>query len=418
MREDIKERIELIKKGKVPEGWKRKKIADICNLSSGSTPSRKNKENFNGEILWVTSGELKTKYLSATNEMISKQAVFDNGLRLYKAGTVIIAIYGLEAEGIRGTCSIAAKECTISQACMAFTDLKEMDNEYFYYWYKNNGNRIGMKYAQGTKQQNLCSALVGKIGIVFPPVCEQKHILRYLRVFDELIDKLQGLIILKQNQKYWLMQNLLTGKKRLSGFHDKWKAVHLHDIATIIETRNTVNNTNVLTISAQYGLISQKDFFKKEVASKNKENYFLLERDDFAYNKSYSGDYIYGATKRLKNYDMGIVSPLYICFRVTDKSVSLDYLEYYFEFGMTNREIRNIAQEGARNHGLLNISTKDFFNIKIILPAYEEQKAIARILMTADKEIELLEQKLELTKQEKKAMMQLLLTGIVRVNEI
>ena len=74
-----------------------------------------------------------------------------------------------------------------------------------------------------------------------------------------------------------------------------WKEVQLKDIAVIIETKNTINNSNVLTISAQYGLISQKDFFKKEIASKNKENYYLLQRNDFAYNKSYSGGYIYGA---------------------------------------------------------------------------------------------------------------------------
>lgn len=415
MREEIKASIEFAKTGEVPNGWKKEKIVDICNLSSGSTPSRKSKENFTGDILWVTSGELKGKYLLSTNEMINNQAVIDSGLKLYKSGTVIIAMYGLEADGIRGTCSISAKECTISQACMAFTDFKQMEPEYFYYWYKNNGNKIGLKYAQGTKQQNLCSDLVGKINIIFPPVCEQRKIIKYLATLDEIINKTYELICQKQKQKYWLMQNLLTGKKRLSGFHGNWKEKRLNEVVNVIEKRNAINNTNVLTISAQYGLISQKDFFKKEIASKNKENYYLLEKDDFAYNKSYSGDYTYGAVKRLKNYDSGIVSPLYICFRVTDKNISLDYLEYYFEFGMADREIANIAQEGARNHGLLNISTKDFFNIKLILPTYEEQKMIAEILVLADKEINLLEQKLDLIKQEKKAVMQLLLTGIVRV---
>ncbi len=86
--------------------------------------------------MWVTSGELKDKYLSSTKEMINNQAVIDSGLKLYKPGTIIIAMYGLEADGIRGTCSIAVKECTISQACMAFTDFKEIESEYFYYWYK------------------------------------------------------------------------------------------------------------------------------------------------------------------------------------------------------------------------------------------------------------------------------------------
>ena len=212
------------------------------------------------------------------------------------------------------------------------------------------------------------------------------------------------------------MQQLLTGKKRLPGFDGEWQNCRLHQIAKRIRCKNTVGNENVLTISAQYGLINQSEFFHKEIASEDKSNYYLLNRNDFAYNKSYSSGYPYGAIKRLTRYDQGIVSPLYICFEIVGDGVSLEYMEQYFEAGLMNREIQAFAQEGARNHGLLNIAVDDFFNSKIVLPSIKEQQEIATILTLADKEIELLRQDLEQEKQKKKALMQLLLTGIVRVN--
>lgn len=196
---------------------------------------------------------------------------------------------------------------------------------------------------------------------------------------------------------------------------DRWKPVKLKSIVSRITAKNSCGNSNVLTISAQYGLINQSDFFDKEIASEDKSNYYYLERDDFAYNKSYSNGYPFGAIKRLTRYDAGIVSPLYICFRVNSNQVSIDFLEQYFEAGLLNREIHAYAQEGARNHGLLNIAVEDFFNSKIYLPPMEEQIVIAKILKTADREIELLQASVEQEKQKKKALMQLLLTGNVRV---
>ena len=172
----------------------------------------------------------------------------------------------------------------------------------------------------------------------------------------------------------------------------------------------------MLTISAQYGLINQAEFFNKAVASDDKSNYFLLEKGDFAYNKSYSNGYPFGAIKRLTRYDVGIVSPLYICFKISKENVSGEFLDQYFEVGLLNHEIQAIAQEGARNHGLLNIAIDDFFNSKILLSSPEEQTAIANVLSAADREIDLIRQNIEQEKQKKKALMQLLLTGIVRVS--
>ena len=427
MTPEIKQRIDKICHGEVPEGyqrtflgiapksWDKSRIDKICRLSSGSTPRRDAVENFAGDILWVTSGELKRRTIEDTREKISETAVVNSHLEIYDPGTVVIAIYGLEAAGIRGTVSIIGKQCTISQACMAFTEFKGIDNEFFYYWYLNNGQVIGLRYAQGTKQQNLSTDIVGSFPICFPGQGEQQKIAAILTTQDRVIELKEKRLAGKQRQKKYLMQQLLTGKKRLPRFSGEWKANRLRNITTRHTKRNTIGNTNVLTISAQYGLINQAEFFNKAVASDDKSNYFLLEKGDFAYNKSYSNGYPFGAIKRLTRYEVGIVSPLYICFRIKEGSVSGEYLEQYFEAGLMNHEIQAFAQEGARNHGLLNIAVDDFFNSKILLPSPEEQTAIAEVLSASDREIGLLRQDIEHEKQKKKALMQLLLKGIVRV---
>lgn len=414
MTAEIKQRIDQICRGEVPEGyqrtilgiapksWDKSRIDKICRLSSGSTPRRDAVENFAGDILWVTSGELKRKTIEDTREKISETAVVNSHLEIYDPDTVVIAIYGLEAAGIRGTVSIIGKQCTISQACMAFTEFKNIDNEFFYYWYLNNGQVIGLRYAQGTKQQNLSTDIVGSFPICFPSQGEQQKIATILTTQDRVIELKEKRLAEKQRQKKYLMQQLLTGEKRLQGFSGEWKANRLRNITTRRTKRNIIGNTNVLTISAQYGLINQAEFFNKAVASDDKSNYFLLEKGDFAYNKSYSNGYPFGAIKRLTRYEVGIVSPLYICFRIKEGSVSGEYLEQYFEAGLMNHEIQAFAQEGARNHGLLNIAVDDFFNSKILLPSPEEQTAIAEVLSTADREIELLQQDIEQEKQKKK----------------
>ena len=155
-----------------------------------------------------------------------------------------------------------------------------------------------------------------KSKIVLPPIEEQQKIAAILTTQDRVIELKEKRLAEKQRQKKYLMQQLLTGKKRLPRFSGEWKANRLRNITTRHTKRNTIGNTNVLTISAQYGLINQAEFFNKAVASDDKSNYFLLEKGDFAYNKSYSNGYPFGAIKRLTRYEVGIVSPLYICFRI------------------------------------------------------------------------------------------------------
>lgn len=169
--------------------------------------------------------------------------------------------------------------------------------------------------------------------------------------------------------------------KRLSPYSKEWKLVKLSDICQRIQTKNIDRQCRqVLTIAAQYGLVNQEDFFNKTIASENLEGYYLLQKGDFAYNKSYSGDYAWGAIKRLERYEQGVLSPLYICFHPDTAKVDADYLAHYFESKKWHKGIADIAGEGARNHGLLNISVIDFFNTIHRIPDLDEQKNIAQIL--------------------------------------
>lgn len=423
MTPEIKQRIEQIRRGEVPEGYVKKRkvvipqqwglpqIKDIASISSGSTPNRNNSEYWNGNIAWVTTGELSRGHVNHTSELITVKAVKETKMRIYPQGTLLMAMYGQGKT--RGTVAILEIDAAVNQACAAIT-VKDGKSKFLFYQLKNSYQDI-RKLSNTGNQENLNADIIKTYQVPWAPDEEQERISTILTTQDKVIKLKEKRLAEKQRQKKYLMQQLLTGKKRLPGFSGEWKANCLRNITTRHTKRNTIGNTNVLTISAQYGLINQAEFFNKAVASDDKSNYFLLEKGDFAYNKSYSNGYPFGAIKRLTRYEVGIVSPLYICFRIKEGSVSGEYLEQYFEAGLMNHEIQAFAQEGARNHGLLNIAVDDFFNSKILLPSPEEQTAIAEVLSTSDREIELLRQDIEQKKQKKKALMQLLLTGIVRV---
>lgn len=135
-----------------------------------------------------------------------------------------------------------------------------------------------------------------------------------------------------------------------------------------------------MTIAAQYGLVDQESFFNKSVASENLTGYYILNKGDFAYNRSYSSGYAWGTVKRLDNYSEGVLSTLYVCFRADESIVNSDYLSYYFESSKWHKEVSDISGEGARNHGLLNISVSDYFNTEHRFATMTEQKCIASML--------------------------------------
>lgn len=239
-------------------------------------------------------------------------------------------------------------------------------------------------------------------------------IAEFLKKLSELIgcekDKLKSI----KNHKIGLMRELFPHgdiqkpRLRFSEFKTapNWEYKKFNEVFNRIKRKNSENNQNVLTISAQEGLVSQLEYFNKSVSAKDVNGYYLLKKGDFAYNKSYSNGYPMGAIKPLKKYDKGVVSTLYICFKPKDKYVSA-FLEQYFESGMLNSEIANIAQEGARNHGLLNVGINDFFNTRLIIPKdIKEQQKIASCLSAVDELIIAQGEKIEQLQQHKKGLIQ------------
>ena len=422
MTPEVKERIEQIRHGNVPEGYKRTTAGIVpndwteCTLGDIYT-ERKEPGREDLPLLMVSIHSGVSDGEVDEDDLPKKVKRIEDKTQYKRAATGDLVFNMMRAwQGAIGT---VRTEGMVSPAYIV-AEPNGVVEPLFMDYYMKTARMIHTIHRQSYGVTDFRLRLYwdsfAPIRCVLPPVAEQSWIGELLSAQNKVIELKERLLAEKQRQKKYLMQQLLTGKKRLPGFDEGWKNTQLGQICKRTRKRNSVGNTNVMTISAQFGLINQEEFFHKAIASDDKSNYYLLYRDDFAYNKSYSSGYPYGAIKRLINYDSGIVSPLYICFRVKRNDVSVDYMEHYFESGLMNRELQSVAQEGARNHGLLNIAVEDFFSATISLPPYDEQMAIAEILSTAEREIILLRQELEQEKQKKKALMQLLLMGIVRVN--
>lgn len=208
------------------------------------------------------------------------------------------------------------------------------------------------------------------------------------------------------------MQHLLTGHKRLTGFKGSWKPQRLSSFLTRVTRKNVDSCTRALTVSAQRGLVEQGSYFAKQMAAEDNEHYLLIKHGEFAYNRSAAAGYPFGAIKRLDRFDEGIVSTLCLCFGITDTAqTDTDFLTAVFEGGLLNRQLRAIAHEGARSHGLLNVTSTDFFKLRLNMPPPGEQAAIAEVLNAADQALQLQQQKLVALQQQKRALMQQLLAG-------
>ena len=196
-------------------------------------------------------------------------------------------------------------------------------------------------------------------------------------------------------------------KLRFPGFTEDWEQRKLSQITVRVTRKNGNQSDLPLTISAQDGLVDQRKYFNRQVASRDMTNYYLIKKGEFAYNKSYSEGYPFGAVKRLDYYDIGALSTLYILFEITDKNISSDFLVSYYMTHLWYKEVSKRAAEGARNHGLLNISTEDFFNSELNIPnSIEEQVKIGNLIKQFNKFITLHQRKLNNLKLKKKALLQ------------
>jgi len=259
-------------------------------------------------------------------------------------------------------------------------------------------------------------------------LAEQQKIAEILTCWNKAIEKTENLIEAKTQLKKGLMQKLLTGKVRFKEFVKEegfkktkiglvpkdWEIKKLHEIAKRVTRKNDGNKYEILTISSLAGFLNQSDRFNKVIAGNSLDNYTFLFKNEFAYNKGNSKTYPYGCIFRLEDYEKALIPNVYISFGMFN--VSTDYYKHCFIKGMLERQLKRIISSGARNDGLLNVAPAEFFKCLVIYPPIiEEQQKIAAVLTTCDKEIELLNKQLDTLKEEKKSLMQKLLTGQVRV---
>ena len=393
--------------GIIPKEWDVKRLGDFCVFFSGGTPRSGTPSYYNGTIPFIRSGEINQ---DKTELFLSQEGLDNSSAKFVKEGDILYALYGANS----GQCSLSKINGVINQAILC---IRPNANPYFLMSILLlNKNHYYNAYLQGG-QGNLSGEIVSNYKIALPSIEEQEHICSVLQLWDTAIEKQSELIEKLKLRKRALMQKLLTGKKCLPGFYGEWKRIKLGDIAERITRKNEEDNKNVVTISAQRGFVVQTDFFNKSVASETLDNYYLVHKDEFCYNKSYSNGYPMGAIKRLTVFDKAVVTTLYICFKLKELSnINIDFFEQYCESGIFNKELVKVANEGGRAHGLLNVTPSDFFNMHMGIPSIEEQNAIATVLVNADKEIGLANKKLASFQSQKRGLMQKLLTGKKRIN--
>lgn len=249
------------------------------------------------------------------------------------------------------------------------------------------------------------------VNIHVPSLPEQQKIAEFLSTIDKVIEKQKETVSAWEERKKGVMQKLFSQEVRFkaddgSDFPE-WAEKKLNEIAVRVTRKNKDNVTDIpLTISSADGLIDQRNFFNKVVASKDMSGYFLLKNGEFAYNKSYSKGYNFGSIKRLDLYDEGALSTLYICFAL-NKNENSDFYQKYFDSLSWYPELQKICAEGARNHGLLNVPTNDFFQLKLCVPSSDkEQHKIADCLSSLDEVIEKQKETLVAWEELKKGLLQ------------
>ena len=389
--------------GIIPKEWEVKRLGEICTFHNGRAYSQKELlpygkyrvlrvGNFFTNSSWYYSNlELEdTKYANNGDLLYAWSASF--GPRFWKGERIIYHYHIWKID-----------------------NFINISNTYLYMFLLFDASKL-QKTLQGGTMVHVTKENMEKRYIGIPPICEQQHIVSALQHWDTAIEKQSELIEKLKLRKRALMQQLLTGKKRLPGFSGEWKRKKLGDIAERVTRKNEEDNKNVVTISAQRGFVIQTDFFNKSVASETLDNYYLIHKDEFCYNKSYSNGYPMGAIKRLTAFDKAVVTTLYICFKLKELSnINIDFFEQYCESGIFNKELVKVANEGGRAHGLLNVTPSDFFNMHMRIPNLDEQNVIATVLVNADKEIELAHEKLAGLQSQKRGLMQQLLTGKKRI---
>ena len=423
MTPEIKQRIAQIQRGEVPEGYKKcsvgirpsewncKRLKEICIINPPRTKTKSEKATFLGMSDVDESGHILCQNLIDISQV-------KEGLTSFEKGDILVAKITPCFENGKGA---NTKElCTqTGVGSTEFHVLRSKINADFIFYHtlsRTFRRKLEIDMTGSAGQKRVQTDSLANYEIAVPYIQEQQNIAAVLMTQDKIIELKEKLLAEKQHQKKYLMQQLLTGKKRLPGFSGEWKIQPLWKISNKQKKKNSgFQYSLVLSNSAVHGIVSQDQEFDKEIANEERiDGYYIVEPGAFVYNPRISVSAPCGPININETGKTGIMSPLYTVFCISSTEVSTKFLKYYFQSSCWYRYIKGVANYGAR-HDRISISDGDFFNMPIALPLKEEQIAIAEVLATADHEIDLLQKNIEQEKEKKKALMQLLLTGIVRV---
>ena len=422
MTPEIKQRIEQIRRGEVPEGyvktalglapanWKRYTFGDIYT-------ERKEPGDENLPLLMVSihsgvsDGEVDGAELPKQVKRIEDKSQYKKAV----SGDLVFNMM----RAWQGAIGTVRTTGMVSPAYIV-AEPNDKVNPLFMDYYSRTPQMINQidrrSYGVTDFRKRLYWDSFAPIGCILPPIEEQQKIAAILTTQDRVIELKEKRLAEKQRQKKYLMQQLLTGKKRLPGFSEEWKIKPLKKLAEKQKKKNHgFQYRLVLSNSAQHGIVSQDQEFDKEIANEERiDGYYVVIPGAFVYNPRISVIAPCGPINVNETDETGIMSPLYTVFTISSPQISQDFLKYYFQSSCWYKYVKGVANYGAR-HDRISISDGDFFDMPIPLPTKEEQNYIAKVLSAADREIDLLRQDIEQEKQKKKALMQLLLTGIVRV---
>ena len=305
----------------------------------------------------------------------------------------------------------------ISYSCAIIKKSKKINSKYLYHFITSGKvqQQIKLEINTGSQANIGIDSMKNHIVVSMPPLEEQTKIADALSNLDHLITlhqrKYEKLVNIKKSMldKMFPKNGASVPEIRFKGFTDPWEQRKLGDAFERVVRKNTNNESRLpLTISAQDGLVDQITYFNNRVASRDVSNYYLVYNGEFAYNKSTSDGYPFGAVKRLDWYEKGVLSTLYIVFALKhpEKDDS-DFMTVFYDTDRWHRGVAERAAEGARNHGLLNISADDFFDIDTTMPEDKvEQEKIGRLLKKLDTLITLHQRKLEKLQNIKKSCLE------------
>ena len=398
--------------GIIPKEWEVKRLGDIADITSGTTPLRSNNKYYNnGVIPWVKTTDLNNGTLYETEEKVSIEAVEKTSLKMLPKGTVLVAMYG----GFRqiGRTALLGIDATINQALSALMCKSSVTSPFVLAWLNCRVNYWKRLAASSRKDPNITGNEVAKFPILIPSKEEQNSIVEVLGLWDTAIEKQSKLIEKFKLRKRALMQQLLTGKKRLPGCSGEWKRVSLKSFATEVSVKNKKNKDyNVLSCTKYDGLVPSLEYFGKQIYSNDLGNYKIVPMHHFAYATNHIEE---GSIGYQSKYEYGLISPMYTVFK-TDKDVIDDIFLFAVLKSHHLTYLYQSMMEGSINRRG-GLRWDSFSTIKIDLPPLNEQKAISAFLKDADKEIELANEKLASLQSQKRGLMQQLLTGKKRIVE-